>query len=251
MGFANRLDQVKRFWPNAIILEDCCESHGALTSDLKKVGNDGLGSTFSFYFGHHMTTIEGGMVCTNNKDLYNLMRAKRSHGMSREMFGKYRDLEERLAPDIDPSFLFPTEGYNFRNTELGAVIGLVQLKKLDSFIEKRQSNYYFFVSRLAGHPWVKSLPSPIGNSAMTLPFHCKSPETKQILKSRLKEIGVETRPFLVGNLLKQPFMSDYKQQPYLPNSEEIHTHAFYIGNNHFINKSQILRLSEELYKCVS
>lgn len=251
MGFANHLDQVKKFWPNAIILEDCCESHGALKSDLKKVGNEGLGSTFSFYFGHHMTTIEGGMVCTDDEDLYNLMRAKRSHGMSREMFGKYRELEERLTPDIDPSFLFPTEGYNFRNTEIGAVLGLVQLRKLDSFIEQRQKNYFFFVDCLAGHPWIKSLPSPVGNSAMTLPFHCKSPETKQILKDHLKEMGVETRPFLVGNLLRQPFMSDYKQQPYLPNSEEIHTHAFYIGNNHFVNQFQILRLSEELYKCVS
>jgi len=251
MGFANHLDQVKKFWPNAIILEDCCESHGALKSDLKKVGNEGLGSTFSFYFGHHMTTIEGGMVCTDDEDLYNLMRAKRSHGMSREMFGKYRELEERLTPDIDPSFLFPTEGYNFRNTEIGAVLGLVQLRKLDSFIKQRQKNYFFFVNCLAGHPWIKSLPSPVGNSAMTLPFHCKSPETKQILKEHLKEIGIETRPFLVGNLLRQPFMSDYKQQPYLPNSEEIHTHAFYIGNNHFVNQFQILRLSEELYKCVS
>jgi CDP-6-deoxy-D-xylo-4-hexulose-3-dehydrase len=251
MGFANHLDQLKKFWPNAIILEDCCESHGALTSDLKKVGNDGLGSTFSFYFGHHMTTIEGGMVCTDDEDLYNLMRAKRSHGMSREMLGKYRDLEECLTPDIDPSFLFPTEGYNFRNTEIGAVLGLVQLKKLDSFIKQRQENYFFFLNCLVGHPWIKSLPSPVGNSAMTLPFHCKSPETKQILKNRLKELGVETRPFLVGNLLRQPFMSDYKQQPYLPNSEEIHTHAFYIGNNHFVNQSQILRLSEELYECAS
>ena len=171
--------------------------------------------------------------------------------MSREMLGNYRDLEERLAPDIDPSFLFPTEGYNFRNTEIGAVLGLVQLKKLDSFIQKRQDNYTLFLDCLVGHPWIKSLPSPVGNSAMTLPFHCKSPETKQILKSKLKEMGVETRPFLVGNLLRQPFMSDYKQQPYLPNSEEIHTHAFYIGNNHFVNQFQILSLSEELYKCVS
>lgn len=251
MGFANELANVKKFWPDAIILEDCCESHGAENSNFKKVGNEGLGSTFSFYFGHHMTTIEGGMVCTDDQDLYNLMRAKRSHGMSREMLGNYRDLEERLAPDIDPSFLFPTEGYNFRNTEIGAVLGLVQLKKLDSFIQKRQDNYMLFLDCLVGHPWIKSLPSPIGNSAMTLPFHCKSPETKQILKSRLKEMGVETRPFLVGNLLRQPFMSDYKQQPYLPNSEEIHTHAFYIGNNHFVNQFQILSLSEELYKCVS
>lgn len=251
MGFVNNLDHVRAFWPDAIILEDCCESHGALTKDSRKVGNEGLGSTFSFYFGHHMTTIEGGMVCTDDEALYNLMRAKRSHGMSREMLGPYRELEERLSPDIDPSFLFPTEGYNFRNTELGAVLGLVQLKKLDSFIRKRQKNYLYFRDRLIGHPWIKTLPSPTGNSALTLPFHCTSPEMRQIIKYRLEELGVETRPFLVGNLLKQPFMSDYENKPYLPNSEEIHTHAFYIGNNHFLTELQIFQMTEYVYKCAS
>jgi len=251
MGFANNLDQIKRYWPEAIILEDCCESHGALTTKGKKIGNEGLGSTFSFYFGHHMTTIEGGMVSTDNVDLYNLMRAKRSHGMSREMLPNYRRLEEKLAPDIDPAFLFPTEGFNYRNTELGAVLGLVQLKKLDRFIEKRNRNYFKFVHSLVGHPWIRSMPAPTGNSAMTLPFHCKSPETKKILKTRLNEMGVETRPFLVGNLLRQPFMLDYKQKPYLPNSEEIHTNSFYIGNNHFVTEDQIFHLAAELYRCVS
>ncbi len=251
MGFANRLNQVKEYWPDAILLEDCCESHGALTLDKKKVGNEGTGSTFSFYFGHHMTTIEGGMVCTDDVDLYNLMRAKRSHGMAREMLPRYRSLEEELAPDIDPSFLFPTEGYNFRNTELGAVLGLVQLKKLDRFIEKRNQNYHQFLWAMVGHPWIKSLPAPLGNSAMTLPFHCKSQETKDRLKSKLNEIGNETRPFLVGNLLKQPFMHDYHQDPYLPNSEEIHTNSFYIGNNHFVTETQILSMAAELYRCAA
>jgi CDP-6-deoxy-D-xylo-4-hexulose-3-dehydrase len=251
MGFANRLNQVKEYWPDAILLEDCCESHGALTPDKKKVGNEGTGSTFSFYFGHHMTTIEGGMVCTDDVDLYNLMRAKRSHGMAREMLPRYRSLEEELAPDIDPSFLFPTEGYNFRNTELGAVLGLVQLNKLDRFIQKRADNYYKFLWSMVGHPWIKSLPAPLGNSAMTLPFHCKSEETKERLKAKLNEMGIETRPFLVGNLLRQPFMHDYHQDPYLPNSEEIHTNSFYIGNNHFVNEHQILSMAAELYRCVA
>lgn len=251
MGFANNLKQFTDYWPDAILLEDCCESHGALTTDNKKVGNKGAASTFSFYFGHHMTTIEGGIVSTDDIELYNLMRAKRSHGLSREMLPKYRELEERLCPDIDPSFLFPTEGFNFRNTELGAVLGLVQLKKLDRFIAQRNKNYQLFFDCMVGHPWMKSMSDPRGNSAMTLPFHCKSPETKQILKDRLNELGVETRPFLVGNLLRQPFMSDYRHKPYLPNSEEIHTNSFYIGNNHFITDTQIVSLTAELHRCVA
>lgn len=251
MGFANDLSYIKELWPDAIILEDCCESHGALTKDGHKVGNVGLGSTFSFYFGHHMTTIEGGMVCTNNADLYNLMRAKRSHGMAREMLEDYRKLEEKLSPDIDPAFLFPTEGYNFRNTELGAVLGKVQLKKLDRFIEKRHVNYVTFYKHMKDHPWIKSLPNPDGNSAMTFPFHCISKETRDEMKAALNYLGVETRPFLVGNLLRQPFMLDYQRKPYLPNSEEIHDCAFYIGNNHFVTTKQIKELSRVLKSCVA
>jgi len=177
------------------------------------------------------------------------MRAKRSHGMAREMTPKYRELEEKMAPDIDPMFLFPTEGYNFRNNEIGAVLGQVQLKKLDKFIEQRYRNYCVFKDLLGGHPWIEHLPDPAGNSAMTLPFHCVSNETRDILKAHLKSIGVETRPFLVGNLLRQPFMSDYKQRPFLPNSEEMHTNAFYIGNNHFIKEHQVEALCFEVYKC--
>ena len=101
------------------------------------------------------------------------------------------------------------------------------------------------------HPWIKHLPNPFGNSAMTLPFHCVSPETRNYLIKYLRSIGVETRPFLVGNLLRQPFMKDYKKSPYLPNSEEIHDHAFYIGNNHFITERQISALAKELYSCAA
>lgn len=249
MGFANDLTYIKKLWPHAIILEDCCESHGAKNKEGHKVGNEGLGSTFSFYFGHHMTTIEGGMICTNDEDLYNVMRAKRSHGMAREMLGDYRSLEEKLSPDIDPAFLFPTEGYNFRNTEIGAVLGIVQLKKLDDFIEQRCWNYFDFYNQMIEHPWIKALPSPGGNSAMTLPFHCISPETRNEMKKMLQLIGVETRPFLVGNLLRQPFMADYQKETYLPNSEEIHNCAFYIGNNHFVTTKQVKQLTDILKSC--
>jgi dTDP-4-amino-4,6-dideoxygalactose transaminase len=86
---------------------------------------------------------------------------------------------------------------------------------------------------------------------MTLPFHCKSEETKELIKAKFNEMGIETRPFLVGNLLRQPFMHDYYQEPYLPNSEEIHTHSFYIGNNHFVTDNQILSMAAELYRCAA
>jgi len=98
-------------------------------------------------------------------------------------------------------------------------------------------------------PWFDTLPKPEGNSAMTLPFHCKEAKTATELKKFLQMIGIETRPFLVGNLLRQPFMEDYESLIYLPNSERMHTHSFYIGNNHFIKEADIKALSKVLDRC--
>jgi CDP-6-deoxy-D-xylo-4-hexulose-3-dehydrase len=251
MGIAADLAVFKQEWPDAIILEDCCESHGAKTLTNRKVGTEGLGSTFSFYFGHHMTTVEGGMVCTDDEELYNLMRAKRSHGMSREMISPYKEREEALAPSIDPMFLFPTLGYNFRNTELGAVLGLCQLPKLDHYNKRRAENYEAFVHYLSNHPWIQYFPKVCGNSAMTLPFHCHTEWQRDELKILFTQMGIETRPFLVGNLLKQPFMQWYKKDCPLPNSERIHTHSFYIGNNHFVTIEDIKNMATVAHQCAS
>lgn len=250
LGISNDMGLVTELWPDAIVIEDCCESHGARDQKTGvKVGNTGIGSTFSFYFGHHMTTVEGGMVCVRDEKLYNLLRAKRSHGLSREMLAKYRTEIADEYPDIDPTFLFPTKGYNFRNVETGAVLGRVQLKKLDEWNKQRNLNYQVFFEEMLKRPWFDTLPSPDGNSAMTLPFHCKEATTAKEIKKFLQLSGVETRPFLVGNLLKQPFMKDYESVIPLPNSEQMHTHSFYIGNNHFIKEQDVRNLSNLLEKC--
>jgi CDP-6-deoxy-D-xylo-4-hexulose-3-dehydrase len=252
LGISNDMGRIAELWPNTIILEDCCESHGARDPKTNvKVGNTGIGSTFSFYFGHHMTTIEGGMVCVKDKNLYNLLRAKRSHGLSRETTPDYQKIIKANNPDIDPTFLFPTKGYNFRNVETGAVLGLVQLKKLNRWNAQRNQNYHVFYKEMIKKPWFDTLPIPLGNSAMTLPFHCKDAKVAKKLKPLLQYMGIETRPFLVGNLLRQPFMKDYKSLIALPNSEKMHTHSFYIGNNHFIKPSDVDNLSKKLDECVS
>ena len=98
-----------------------------------------VGGTFSFYFGHHMTTVEGGMISTNNFDLYDLMRVKRSHGLARESHRFNEYFQKNL--EINPQFLFVTDGYNFRNNEISAVLGQSQLCRLDNMIVKRNENY--------------------------------------------------------------------------------------------------------------
>ncbi|HPS31761.1 MAG TPA: DegT/DnrJ/EryC1/StrS aminotransferase family protein, partial [bacterium] len=108
---------------NLIVLEDCCESHGAVYEG-KKIGNHGIAGTFSFYWGHHMTTIEGGMLCTDIEELNDLFILKRSHGLARELDPSKHDFYKNKYPDIDFNFLFLTHGYNFRNTELHATIGI-------------------------------------------------------------------------------------------------------------------------------
>ena len=138
-GFTAPIDEYKKILPKALFMEDVCESHGAKAGD-KKAGTLSVGSTFSFYFGHHMTTIEGGFVCTSNKDLYELMKAKRSHGMARECSPDLYEKYKSENPDVHEQFLFITDGYNLRNVELNAVLGISQLKSLDNNIRERISN---------------------------------------------------------------------------------------------------------------
>jgi CDP-4-dehydro-6-deoxyglucose reductase, E1 len=128
-----------------ILIEDVCESHGAKHKN-KKLGTYGLMSNFSFYYAHHMTTIEGGMVCTNDKKLYEIVRSLRSHGLVREMSNKkIINQYSKKFPKLSKEFIFLYPGYNVRNTELGAVMGRNQLPKLNSNIKKRNNNFLFFL----------------------------------------------------------------------------------------------------------
>lgn len=148
LGFPAAIDQLQEIIgdQNISILEDCCESQGALLNG-SKVGNHGLGGTFSFYWGHHMTTVEGGMVCTNDEDMYKLLLLKRSHGLARELPEKYHASLKAQHPDIDFNFLFLTDGFNVRNTEFNAVLGLEQLKRIDDYIQIRNRNYAAFLAQ--------------------------------------------------------------------------------------------------------
>ena len=131
-----------------ILIEDCCESHGAKFNK-KKVGNFGLMSNFSFYYAHHMTTIEGGMVCTNDKKVYEIIRMLRGHGLVREASLKStRDKFFKKYKDLNDQFIFSLPGYNVRSTEINAVIGINQLKSLSLNISKRNKNFTFFLKNL-------------------------------------------------------------------------------------------------------
>ena len=131
-----------------ILIEDVCEAHGALYKK-KKLGTYGNISNFSFYYAHHMSTIEGGMVCTNSKEIYNTIRILRSHGMLREsMDSKFKNKISKLYKNLNKDFLFLYPGYNFRSTEINAIYGLNQLKRLNTNNNKRNINFKYFLNNL-------------------------------------------------------------------------------------------------------
>lgn len=247
IGLSSDVEKVREIFPNALILEDVCESHGVQGPDGKKRGTNSIGSTFSFYFGHHMTTIEGGVVCTNNTELYELMRLKRSHGMAREgsphMFKKY--VEEN--PDIDPAFLFMTDGYNFRNHEVCAVLGLSQIKRLDKNIEIRRKNYHYWMQNLLSGLGTDKYIVPenqIGNSSFSFPIITKDKSLADYLKRTFRKESIEYRPIISGNILMHPAFKKYKlcTAKESSNVSVLHNNGLYVGNSQFVNNRKIDRL---------
>jgi len=240
LGFPSNIAKLREIVSdkNIVILEDCCESQGAQLNGAK-VGNLGLAGTFSFYWGHHMTTVEGGMLCTDNEVIYKLFLLKRSHGLARELPKVcHAELRNRYK-DIDFNFLFLTDGFNFRNTEFNAVLGLAQLPRIDEFIAMRNKNYSFFLDICGKYRDHLVLLDIAGGSSFVLPFLFRNREYKSSFQELIRKAGIESRPLISGNLLRQPFLNKYYNATDYPNADFIHENAFYIGNNQFVDESRL------------
>lgn len=244
LGFPANIEKIKKVFPDAIIIDDVCESHGCRSSDGSRVGSDSFGATFSFYYGHHMSTIEGGMICTNDSDLFDLMKMKRSHGLARA--SNHFDYYAEKHPEIDRSFLFVSDGYNFRNTEIAAHLGLRQLKKLDSFIETRRKNFDMFCDIINSSDLFHPIDRNRNNSSFCFPFICKDRETKFNMITKFIENGIEYRPVVGGNLLRQPYLKRYKihSSKTRLNADIIHENGVYIGNNQFVGLNEMRRIEK-------
>jgi CDP-4-dehydro-6-deoxyglucose reductase, E1 len=235
---------------NILLIEDVCESHGT-TFKGKKVGSFGFASNFSFYFAHHMSTIEGGMICTNDDKFYQVCRALRSHGMMREMTDDNMKQEIIEAnPDLNPDFIFVGPAHNFRSTELNAVIGLNQLPRLDDNNKKRVANFNYFISNLNAEKYITELKTAGQcNYAFIVIMRDNSFEVRDKIEATLKEKGIEFRRGLSGggNQMRQPFMKqfNYNLDNY-PNIEHVHNFSWYIGNYPSLPQEKIDYLLEVL-----
>ena len=249
LGFHSNVDEIKNIFPDALIAEDCCESHGVLNKNFERTSNCSLGMTFSFYYGHHMTTVEGGIVSTNNSELFELMRMKRSHGFIREAYSETAQKYKDSYPNIMPSFLFATDGYNFRNTELAAFLGISQLKKLDSIIRKRNKNFRKYHELISSRPDLFYVPENYpGISSFSLPFICKSEEVYEFLRRSFDDCKIEYRPVVGGNLLNQPFLKDYgfDYEKEVFNVDILQKNGLYIGNNQYVGDKELKILEKIL-----
>ena len=243
IGFPANIEKIKKIIgkKKIVLLEDCCESQGAKINK-KKVGNFGIAGSFSFYWGHHMSTIEGGMICTNNEKFYNLCLLKRSHGLARELPLKKQNFYKRKYSKNNFKFLFLTDGFNLRSTEINAFLGLKMLKKINSWISIRNDNYKNFLNIIKKYKnKFKLFKNQKNISSFVLPFLMVNKIDKIKLENLLNTHGIETRPFIAGNLLRQPFLSRYNNKNFF-NAELIEHNAFYIGNNQFVNKKRINKL---------
>ncbi|MGA2030126.1 MAG: DegT/DnrJ/EryC1/StrS aminotransferase family protein [Verrucomicrobiota bacterium] len=238
---------------NIPLIEDVCESHGA-TFKGQKLGSFGFASNFSFYYAHHMSTIEGGMVCTNDSDFYEMLRMFRSHGMVRE--SKSTALKNRYKtewPDLNPDFIFAFPAYNVRGTEINAIIGRSQLMRLDERNKIRVHNLNLFLDNLDGGKYFIAFEREGScNYAFTLVLREPDQELWNRIEKTLRERKIEFRRGTSGggNQLRQPFMRKLMPDEYkkYPKVDHVHFFGAYIGNYPELKTSRIEALCELLNK---
>src|SRR5438309_5592915 len=244
LGGPCELDRIKKITDDhdLFLIEDACESTGAEIHG-SKVGSFGNMGTFSFFISHHISTIEGGIVVTNDDALYEYLKAMRA-------FGWVRDLRDKATysaanKEIDPRFLFLTQGYNVRPTELQAAFEIHQIRKLDSFINQRRENANYWTEKLSDYTDKLILPTESEHTRHVYfgyPITVKQDAgfTREELVNHLEKKLIETRPIMAGNMAEQPAMKniDHRTVGELPNSQMIMRQSFFFGNHNGIGPEE-------------
>ncbi len=241
LGFCDDIDEIAKICKkkNIILIEDNCESLGTVYKG-RKLGNFGLVSTFSFYVGHHLSTIEGGAICTDNEELETMLQMVRAHGWDRNLT-EQKQLKIRLKHNVNSTFYsrytFYDLGYNLRTTEINGFIGNAQLKYIDEITKKRRDNFFKMAVPIFGNK-NKYFPIRYNHldflSNFAVPVVCKSKEIRDDLVEKCKD-KVEIRPIVGGDMVAQPFfqkyMPDLMKNFHNLNARLIHEQGLYFGNN--------------------
>lgn len=233
---------------NIFIFEDNCESMGAEYKG-KQTGTFGVVGTFSTFFSHHMATMEGGLVTTDDEELYHILLSLRAHGWTRDL-PKENHVANKSDDWFDESFRFVLPGYNVRPVEMSGAIGIEQLKKLPSFLEQRRRNAKFFVEVFKDHPDF-IIQKDIDNSSwfgFSLIIKPGSNLKRKYVINKLQENKIDCRPIVAGNFTKNEVMKyfDYEIHKNLRNSDYLHENGFFVGNSQVDLKNKIKYLKEIL-----
>lgn len=221
---------------NILLLEDNCESLGAKLGE-KMAGTFGLMGTFSTFFSHHMSTMEGGLITTNDEELYQIMLSLRAHGWTRNLPNKNYISNKNNSNNFEESFKFVLPGFNLRPIELSASVGLEQLKKLPLFIKKRRDNARRFKEALSSLDNIY-IQKEIGYSSwfgFSIILKDTAPFDRHVFLKKLNNAGFESRPIVSGNFVKNDVVKffDYTKHETLKNAEYLDMNGLFIGNHHY------------------
>ena len=248
LGLVPEMDKVVNLCEkyDVILLEDTCESMGSKYRDTK-LGTFGKMSSFSTFFGHHISTIEGGFISTEDKDLYDILLAIRAHGWDRDL-----DVEKQieLQQDWDVStfnslYTFYYQGFNVRATDLQAYIGLRQIDKLDGWGVRREYNYLTYQELVKNDYWKPN--TELNDFTSNFAYPVIHPNRDKIVE-QLERASVEVRPKICGSMGTQPFYVKEYGRLELPNVTEIDRYGFYVPNNPHITDGEIVHISNIINK---
>jgi CDP-6-deoxy-D-xylo-4-hexulose-3-dehydrase len=230
---------------DVVLLEDNCESQGTSYKG-KRLGNFGLMSSFSTYFGHTMSTIEGGVITTNDKSIYDLLLQLRSHGWDRDLSKDRQDelRSEWGVDDFSALYSFYVPGFNLRSTDLQAFIGMGQLDKVDNSIQKRYENYLYYKEKLASKIWFPKEIEDSFTANFAIPVILESGEAKLSVVKELEANNIACRPLISGSMGSQPFYKKLYGENKLPNCSVIDERGIYVPNHPLLDKSDIDKICE-------
>ena len=255
LGFTGDIQKVREICDakGIILIEDNCESLGTETKE-GKAGNFGMAASFSFFVAHHMSTIEGGMVCTDDDDYAEMLKIVRANGWDRNLNAiqqiKWRK-KYNITSEFEAKYTFYDLGFNFRPTEITGFLGQYQMQFLEQNIKRREENYLQLEKIMQNNEDIMLLKHDhiTRLSTFAFPIVCKTPELKDHYLSRFSGAGIEIRPMIAGNIQRQPFYKKYVKEIYdLPGADFLHDNSFYCGNYPELTESDLETISSCLYK---